>query len=323
MKMDSNDYNILISKYLDNEVLTNTEKDMLEKWVLESKVNESYFKDMVRVWEASNINKYKNNKVAKAKLKEFHEIKRRKKTRKLINWSLSSVAAVALLLVCLQFLGINILHDNKIIIVSTDDVKQEIVLPDGSSIWLNAHSSVSYPKRFKRSREVYLTGEALFDVEKRSGKSFTVNTDNISIEVLGTVFLVNDRESYNESETVLESGIINVKLLNSEESTVLEPGHRFVFDKKDNKSYVEAVNSNAYTDWISDKLSFNNTPLNEVFIQLEKWYNVEIFCDNQRVLVMPVSITVDEEPLEETLTLLTHILPIDWKFDEEKRVIIK
>src|SRR5690606_33408201 len=112
-------------------------------------------------------------------------------------------------------------------------------LPDGSHVWLNAHSSLSYSKDFEKSRNVKLTGEALFDVVKSEGKNFTVETSNIKIEVLGTVFLVNDRTGSDITETVLESGLVNIIINNTDKNFNLNPGELFVYNSTDESSRID------------------------------------------------------------------------------------
>lgn len=316
-----NDYDALIVRYLDDEVMSFEEKELLRNWILKSKDNENYFRNFISTWEASNIILQDKSK-AQIKLEEFNKKQRKHRSRKLISWATSSAAAVILLLITLQLFTPYQLFGDKVQTFTSENSKKEIILPDGSHVWLNAQSSLSYSKSFNRSRNVKLTGEALFDVVKSEGKNFTVETSNIKIEVLGTVFLVNERAGSNITETVLESGLVNITINNTDKDLNLNPGELFVYNSTDDSSSIELVNASSYTGWTADKLSFTNIPMNELIIQLEKWYNIDIVCNNKNILNIPVSITVDEEPLEETLFLLSQIVSLNWTADNDNRIIL-
>lgn len=316
-----NDYDALIVRYLDDEVMSFEEKELLRNWILKSKDNENYFRNFISTWEASNIILQDKSK-AQIKLEEFNKKQRKHRSRKLISWATSSAAAVILLLITLQLFTPYQLFGDKVQTFTSENSKKEIILPDGSHVWLNAQSSLSYSKSFNRSRNVKLTGEALFDVVKSEGKNFTVETSNIKIEVLGTVFLVNERAGSDITETVLESGLVNITINNTDKDLNLNPGELFVYNSTDDSSSIELVNASSYTGWTADKLSFTNIPMNELIIQLEKWYNIDIVCNNKNILNIPVSITVDEEPLEETLFLLSQIVSLNWTADNDNRIIL-
>lgn len=316
-----NDYDALIVRYLDDEVMSFEEKELLRNWILKSKDNENYFRNFISTWEASNIILQDKSK-AQIKLEEFNKKQRKHRSRKLISWATSSAAAVILLLITLQLFTPYQLFGDKVQTFTSENSKKEIILPDGSHVWLNAQSSLSYSKSFNRSRNVKLTGEALFDVVKSEGKNFTVETSNIKIEVLGTVFLVNERAGSDITETVLESGLVNITINNTDKDLNLNPGELFVYNSTDDSSSIELVNASSYTGWTADKLSFTNIPMSELIIQLEKWYNIDIVCNNKNILNIPVSITVDEEPLEETLFLLSQIVSLNWTADNDNRIIL-
>lgn len=316
-----NDYDALIVRYLDDEVMSFEEKELLRNWILKSKDNENYFRNFISTWEASNIILQDKSK-AQIKLEEFNKKQRKHRSRKLISWATSSAAAVILLLITLQLFTPYQLFGDRVQTFTSENSKKEIILPDGSHVWLNAQSSLSYSKSFNRSRNVKLTGEALFDVVKSEGKNFTVETSNIKIEVLGTVFLVNERAGSDITETVLESGLVNITINNTDKDLNLNPGELFVYNSTDDSSSIELVNASSYTGWTADKLSFTNIPMSELIIQLEKWYNIDIVCNNKNILNIPVSITVDEEPLEETLFLLSQIVSLNWTADNDNRIIL-
>lgn len=316
-----NEYYTLIIKYLDNDLMSDEERRILKEWILKSKENENVFKNFALTWEASNI-LLQDKSCAKTKFDELIKKQKQNRTRKLISWTTSSVAAVALFIITLQlFTPIHLLGDKELTF-SSDETKKEVILPDGSHVWLNAHSSISYPKSFEKSRNVKLTGEALFDVVNLGGENFTVETSKIKIEVIGTTFLINDRIDTDVAQTVLESGAVSVMVNNTGNTLNLNPDELFVYNSIDGTSSVETVNVSSYTGWIEDELTFTNILMNELIIQLEKRYNVDIVCNNQRILEIPVSLTVNEEPIDEILFLLSQIVPFNWYVNSENAIIL-
>ena len=316
-----NEYYTLIIRCLDNDLMSDEERSILKEWILKSKENENVFKNFALTWEASNI-LLQDKSCAKTKFDELIKKQKQNRTRKLISWTTSSVAAVALFIITLQlFTPIHLLGDKELTF-SSDETKKEVILPDGSHVWLNAHSSISYPKSFEKSRNVKLTGEALFDVVNLGGENFTVETSKIKIEVIGTTFLINDRIDTDVAQTVLESGAVSVMVNNTGNTLNLNPDELFVYNSIDGTSSVETVNASSYTGWIEDELTFTNILMNELIIQLEKRYNVDIVCNNQRILEIPVSLTVNEEPIDEILFLLSQIVPFNWYVNSENAIIL-
>ena len=315
------EYNVLISKYLDNEI-SSEEKKQLEFWIIQSKENKAYFREMAKSWEESTI-AMQDKTIVRNQLIKFFERQKLRKRRTLLKWISGAAAAVILLLISLQLFLPNVFFGDEILTVSSEDTKKEVFLPDGSHVWLNAHSMLSYSLKFNHSRKVRLTGEALFDVQADRGRNFVVETDNVTIEVLGTLFLVSDCGESSKTETVLESGKINLKFNKSGEALQMKPNQQVVYNHIDGSTIVKNVNATDYTSWRKSSLIFENRRLRDVFIQLEKWYNVDIQCNNSTLLNTPVSFTLDEEPLSETLSILEQITSLSWKKNSNEMIIIE
>ncbi len=154
----------------------------------------------------------------------------------------------------------------------------EITLVDGTKIWLNAGSQLSYPVQFlANSREVFLSGEAFFDVTKNPSKPFHVITSDMQINVTGTRFNVSSYTNDEVTQTVLLSGKINAKR-NKRFARLVEltPGDRLVFNKEKESLEKDRVNVELYSSWIEGYLVFDNILLTEVFKKLERYYNQKI-----------------------------------------------
>jgi len=180
--------------------------------------------------------------------------------------------------------------------------KSNIQLPDGTMAWLNADSKLVYDENFRGDfREVYLEGEAYFDVVKDKTKPFIIHTKTIDIRVLGTAFNVRAYETEKNTETSLFRGSVEVTLHNSpEKKIVLKPNEKLMVNnksllfttRKDDKGknhtassaditvgkvHFEAKDSSAWeTLWIKNKLVFDEESLEEVAQKIERWYDVKV-----------------------------------------------
>jgi len=159
--------------------------------------------------------------------------------------------------------------------------RSEVTLADGTHIWLNSGSQLSYPNEFKKdSREVYLSGEAYFDVKPNPKLPFYVITREIRIKVLGTSFNVSCYDEDNLTQTVLIKGKVSAgKNQLFTKDIELAPNERLIFDKKTNGLSKDHVDVSFYTSWISGYLVFKNEPITEVYKKLARYYNKNISAE--------------------------------------------
>jgi len=161
--------------------------------------------------------------------------------------------------------------------------RSEITLADGTHIWLNSGSQLSYPPRFDdKSREVYLSGEAFFEVAPDKTKPFYVITSDFKIRVLGTKFNVSAYKEDQTTQTVLLEGKVSAgKNAFLAETVDLSPGERLVYDKKDENIRKDQVDVNLYASWINGYLLFENEPTTAVFKKLERYYDQRIITNEK------------------------------------------
>ena len=169
---------------------------------------------------------------------------------------------------------------NKIIIPYGK--RSEITLADGTHIWLNSGSQLSYPTEFKSdSREVYLSGEAFFDVKHDNGKPFYVITRDIKIKVLGTSFNVTSYDEDKTAQTVLVKGKVSVGKNQLFAKTLdLIPGERMIYDKNNKNLTKDQVDVKLYASWLNGYLIFESLPITEVYKKLERYYNRNIIAES-------------------------------------------
>jgi transmembrane sensor len=182
----------------------------------------------------------------------------------------------------------------------------EFYLPDSTKVYLNANSTLKIPVSWslKKNREVYLEGEAFFDVKKdlENSTNFLVHTEELSVRVLGTSFNVNTYRD--ETIVVLEEGLVNVESqkINQNLNIALIPGELLSFSSK-NKTFIKkAVNIKLHTSWRSNLLKLNRTNLSEFVNFLENYYGITAQFSSpsikQRQLTGEIPITNLEEMLK-------------------------
>ncbi|WP_282038401.1 FecR family protein [Saccharicrinis aurantiacus] len=153
---------------------------------------------------------------------------------------------------------------------------QELILPDGSSVILNGGSQFTYKRWFSNNREVTLKGEAFFDVVKNEGKTFTVQTEQFKVVVLGTSFNVKAYEGIAE-QVSLKSGKVRVELENNQSTYQLSPGERLVFNN--NQASVVEYDKAQTALWRDGIIEFNNATPFEVIQIIQREFNVQLNAD--------------------------------------------
>ncbi|MDD4226860.1 MAG: FecR domain-containing protein [Mariniphaga sp.] len=154
----------------------------------------------------------------------------------------------------------------------------EVILPDGTRVHLNAGSRLVYPEFFvDKVREVFLVGEAFFDVEHDQEKPFIVQTTDIRIRVLGTRFNVSAYPADNIIETVLAEGKVRLELNNTglfSETTDISPGQLAAFHRTERSFKMKEVDVQHYTLWTEGLIEFESTDLSRVVKRLERYFNI-------------------------------------------------
>ncbi|MEG2278150.1 MAG: DUF4974 domain-containing protein [Odoribacter sp.] len=153
-----------------------------------------------------------------------------------------------------------------------------MILVDGTKVWLNAESELKYPIVFnKEKREVFLKGEAYFEVQKETNRPFLVQSKYNRIEVLGTKFNVSAYENNSSISTTLLQGC--VKVSNSHTNCILKPGEQAISNKQNLQ--IQKVDASIFTSWVKGIFEFEDMPLGEITEQLGRWYDIEfIYADN-------------------------------------------
>lgn len=197
-----------------------------------------------------------------------------------------SIAAVLVIAFSTYFL----LQHQKSVKTNTftaeEKVLEPIILPDGSKVYLNKDATISYPEVFDRTnRQVTLMGEAYFEVETDPSWPFSITAGNLGIKVLGTSFNVNAGAGIETVEVTVQSGKVLFYSFNPQsgdvyEQIILTGGEKGIYYKRDGLIDRTIAENNNCIGWKSGVLEFNNTPLPEVLMALERAYDLNFICDS-------------------------------------------
>lgn len=196
---------------------------------------------------------------------------KRNKTVSFTKWRW--VAAASLVAIVISF---GIIYNAQVKVTSQANEKIAISLPDGSSVNLNSNSNASYNSiTWYFNRSVSLSGEGFFNVKK--GSTFSVNTSNGIIKVLGTSF--NVLSTKDDFQVECYSGKVAVD--NKASSVILTKGERIIFENKSALSKALATHSNTVPAWMEGKYSYSKSKLANVFKDISRNYNIELHASNK------------------------------------------
>jgi ferric-dicitrate binding protein FerR (iron transport regulator) len=194
----------------------------------------------------------------------------------------------------------------------------ELQLSDGTVVHLNSGTTLKYPVKFiaGENRLVFLDGEAFFDVTKDKKHPFIVNADNLNIRVLGTHFNVSSYPEDIQTDVVLVEGSVGLysgnEQFNATKNTILKPGFKGSFNKKDGSIATKAVNTDVYTSWMQGRLTFRNMSFKDISKKLERHYNVTIETQNKKLADEKFYASFGDEPIEKVLSYFNDIHGINY-----------
>ncbi|MEQ8219806.1 MAG: FecR domain-containing protein [Arenibacter sp.] len=204
-----------------------------------------------------------------------------------------------------------------------------IVLSDGSNVHLNSGSSIKYPVNFLKGqqRQVFLTGEAFFDVAHDQEHAFVVNAQDLDIHVYGTKFNVSNYPEDRDTEVVLVEGSVGLRESNLENldkaEIYLKPGYMGIYNRSDNNISQEEVNTSIYTSWMNGNLVFRNISFENIIQKLQRHYNVVIINNNEKLAHETFNATIEtqHETIEQVFNYFNKVYQIEYKIIENKIII--
>lgn len=309
MKIDEHQFRKLLDAYI-NGTASAADKQLLDEFF------ESYPEAEQRVSQDESIKHELWMKLSE-KLQEPEPAR-----RYLVSPWYSAAAALALFMVTFYFLIYKKQEDvvkpgaiamKQQTVQTSRGQKLKIDLLDGTQVILNANSTLTFPEQFTTStREVYLEGEAYFQVAHDTSKPFIVHTASANTTVLGTSF--NVRTSPDKiTEITLVEGKVNVgsRLHTAQvKDVILEPYQQAIVTSGNEAISKKKVDVQAFVDWKDNILHFENITLAEAAEQLEAWYNVDITFQNPALGNCTINATYKQETLPNILKSIEYMLKI-------------
>ncbi len=345
--MKNTDYIKLIIKYLSGTI-DPAERKILDRWLKSAEENRKTLVLIEQIWNTEERGLDKPDlKAAWSKLTEragislpFEEARTTNirsyspsfKTRTKFGYQIMRYAAILLIVFSLAYIF------SKEKLGSQSDGQQEIIvqygkqnkltLPDGSKITLDAGSKLSFPEDFSGNfREVYLYGEAYFEVVHNPQKPFIIHANQAIIKVLGTKFNVRAwRLNDDEVEVVVVEGKVSLGTKNESEKTavIVDKGKMSYLSKKHPQpSSPKKVNTEKYLAWINRDLILENTPLYDVLDRLSRWYNLKFKLPDpvyNNVMITGIFKNKSIDYILDTICLMTQL---DYKRNGDKVVFYR
>ena len=323
----------LLTKHFANQTSAE-EAEVVKQWRELSPDNEHLYRELQDEWtvihpDPASFVMLDTDKVWNNVMHQINKsIKPVLYTRQFLYRMMAVAATVALLVGLSVSLLTNSLHKSgemlaaeSVYIVPTGQ-KSQLVLPDGSKVWMNSGSKLTYTTDFsKTQREVQLEGEAFFDVEHDEAHKFVVNAGLVNVVVHGTAFSVSNYKNDATVSVVLVRG--SVSLETSSEHKLLAnllPGQKADVMKSDEKCVLSAFDMDAHNVWMLNQLQFKGEPVRDVFKKVERWYGVKVQLINEDPLYC-YWLTLKTESLTEMLNLINKITPIDYTINGEEVTI--
>ncbi len=200
-------------------------------------------------------------------------------------------------------------------VIAENGQRSKVILPDSSVVWLNSGTTLSYNNDFALgSRDIYLTGQAFFDIRRMEQVPLLVHCDDLVVKVLGTKFDVSAYPDDKKINVVLESGSVQLLCEKAKNDTyLLKPGEMAEVDLDENKIVTGKVDIEKYTSWKNGFLIFKNDPMKQVIEKLERWYNIEVEVTDPAVYNSIFTGTIRNETLEQIMKLIEYSCPVSFQ----------
>lgn len=230
-------------------------------------------------------------------------------------------------------------------VITREGSRTNVYLPDGTRVWLNAASKITYARDFggerTASREVTLSGEAFFDVTHNSAKPFVIHTTRIDIKVLGTSFNVKSYPKEKTTEAVLVKGSIEVEIHNkANKKVILKPNEKLIVDNVDSitlqphrtlrpatnlmevtilkPSYEPTTGAMIETSWIDNKLIFRDETFDDLARKMQRWYGITIRFAKPELEQLQFTGSFQQETIKQALDALKLTANFNYSIQEKQ-----
>jgi ferric-dicitrate binding protein FerR (iron transport regulator) len=205
--------------------------------------------------------------------------------------------------------------------------RMDLVLADGTKVWLNSESVIRYPTQFHgKQRVVVLEGEAYFEVAKDRNKPFIVKTSDLNVRVLGTSFNLSSYKTGKSIDLTLVEGKVGMykkeTKFNPKKAVLVVPNQRASYNKEEKQMNLDDCDPDIYCSWIKGKLQFRNESFKNLKIKLERWYDVDIVNENLTLENIAFSGDFDNEDIQQVMETISRNTGIKYKINNRKIIIM-
>lgn len=326
----------LIANYL-TEGLDKNALDELKTWIAASAENQQYFIRQREIWfsavsrEAESVydkdKAFENFRNRVESQKEIQSTSRRGFSLSAL-WRYAAVVAIIIAVGCISYWQGEVNVKDTFADISVEaplGSKTKLYLPDGTLVWLNAGSRMTYSQGFGvDNRKVELEGEGYFEVKRNEKIPFFVKTKDLQLQVLGTKFNFRDYPEDHEVVVSLLEGKVGLNnLLREEKEAVLSPDERAVLNKANGLLTVESVTASNASQWTDGYLFFDEELLPDIAKELERSYNVKIHIANDSLKTFRFygNFVRREQNIQEVLEALASTEKMQYKIEERNITI--
>jgi len=311
--ISDNQHTHLIARYLAGQT-TAKEEETLLNWIAESQEHQHLFDDYKIIWSQKLPQDQFN--VAKGLAKLNYRIDEAEKVEKKTSIAWLRIAASIVFIMAAGFAIFYFAHNPAsadVLVERTTQSAQKLTfqLPDGTTVKLNSNTSLRFPEKFSGdTRDVFLSGEAFFEVVKDASHPFMVRTDeDVIVQVLGTSF--NIRTTETSTSIVVATGQVSV--VKDSLHKLLLPHEKATYLKTTNEIITESANLGYELAWKDNTLMFNDTHLDEVARMLENWYGVTISFNDVGLKNCVITGKFVNEPISKILEAIRFSTDIEIK----------
>lgn len=320
--MDEQPLEQIMSRYL-QDTCSPEEKQLFEEWLQGSEENRQQFYDTRLVWHASRIGYFGSKGPLDKALATFNKNigHSHSPLRKPIYRLVMRYAAILTGLVGISWLVLVLAHHSgntpalQTASVSNTDSSKLVVLSDGTRVWLNSNSKITYPAQFSGGqRTVYLEGEAYFVVTHDPAHPFILSTSSIQVKVLGTTFNMQAYPGEDHAEAVLVGGKIVIADHEGKELHTMAPGQLARFGQSDHSLKVSDVDTGPYTGWRNGQIALYGANLRTITSRLAGLYQANISISASQTDTARYNfIFSKKKTLPEVMEMLSFIAPIHYR----------
>lgn len=318
----------IIIRYLENRC---SEEDfvLINEWMKESDENAGELFRMEEIYQLGKFPFEEENLVVRAERRLGRRLEQENQKKQEV-FKLRSVLRYAAAIVGVMVLAAGLAYwfrnkaEELVVASAAHGQVREMLLPDGTKVWLNQSSVLKYPRAFEgKERHVYLDGEAYFEVARNHEKPFMVKSPAMDVRVLGTSFNIKCRPDNSFAETTLIEGEVEVKDKSDKGRITLLPGQKAVLNRVTGRMQVKQVDPKMEIVWHNDLIPFEKSSIFQIAAALERFYGVKIILSPDVDSTNTYSgVLKKKDNIESVLNSLRNSIPFNYKKVDDNNIFI-